>query len=271
MTAQLLTVVQDDYELGRLAAEHIVGAIQLAGTEDRACVIGCPSGRTPKSTYQALARLVQQRDLDMRHVHIAMMDEFVDVDVSGKRLVNISPEYPFSCTGYAHREILQVINSAAAPGKEIPGVHLHSPNALDPDAYEQWLRSTGIDVFILASGGRDGHVAFNGPGTTRSATTRIVKLAEHTRRDNVDTFPSFGNMNNVPEFGVTVGPATIADLSRSAVMLIHGAHKQDAVARISSVRRYDPTWPATIIWECQNPSIIIDEAASMSGHSASAR
>ena len=49
-----------------------------------------------------------------------------------------------------------------------------------------------------------------------------MPLAEETRRDNMQTFPDFRSLDDVPRFGVTVGIDTIARHSRQAVMIVWG-------------------------------------------------
>jgi glucosamine-6-phosphate deaminase len=90
-----------------------------------------------------------------------------------------------------------------------------------------------------------------------------VALPESTRRDNLATFPSFGGrLDRVPTHGVTVGVGTIRSLSHQAVLVLHGADKAAAAARITATDRYDQTWPATVVHACARPEIFVDEAAA---------
>lgn len=135
------------------------------------------------------------------------------------------------------------------------------PSPEDPAAYEVRIADAGgIDLFLLASGAGDGHVAFNPPGTPRESRTRIIDLSEQTRRDNLHTFPDFGSLDNVPRQGISVGIATITD-AREAVMVVWGADKRLTLARIRAADRYDPSWPATVIHECTSAEVICDAAA----------
>jgi glucosamine-6-phosphate deaminase len=59
-----------------------------------------------------------------------------------------------------------------------------------------------------------------------------------------------------------VGVATIRDLSRSVLMLCHGAGKGAAVARLAAAERYDPAWPATVLSDCAQPRFLVDRAAA---------
>ena len=80
------------------------------------------------------------------------------------------------------------------------------PDPADPEEYDKRIADVGgIDLFLLASGTSDGHVAFNPAGTPVGTRTRVVGLTEQTRRDNLTTFPTFGGLDEVPLYGVTVG------------------------------------------------------------------
>lgn len=195
-----------------------------------------------------------------------MMDEYLDERADGS-LAAVPVTAGHSCRGFAEREILSVLNASCVPGQRLSPAQVHLPSAADPAAYESLLDELGgVDVFLLASGASDGHIAFNGPGSNLADRTRVVPLSEQTRRDNLVTFPSFGGqLDKVPAHGVTVGPATIVSASRSVVMLLHGADKGLAARRIVGADAYDPCWPATVVAECANPHILIDEAAWAAG------
>lgn len=228
---------------------------------NRKFVLGCPGGRSPRSTYRALASLISASAQSLDHLFIAMMDEYVLALPDGT-FRGVSEDSHFSCRGFAFREIRDVLNHGLIPGLQLPHENVLVPDVNAPETYESELRSLGVDYFLLASGATDGHVAFNGRGTPRTATTRVVELTEETRRDNMHTFPDFASLSEVPKFGVSVGPDTIASVSSTAIMLLQGQHKQEAFRRISSASEYEPDWPATIINECTNAMIFADITAA---------
>ena len=252
MTA--VTVFPDAAAAGSALATEIADGITAARAAGRRYLLGCPGGRSPRATYQALAAEVARRRLDVSHVVIVMMDDYLD-----DRLRRVAPDLHFSCERFARAEIVAPLNTSVSD--------IWLPDPADPAAYDTKLRDAGgIDLFILASGASDGHVAFNPPGTPASTGTRVVELAESTRRDNLATFPDFGDIGEVPRFGVTVGIATIAELSARAVLVANGPGKRLAVARLAEASRYDPGWPATVVAACRDASVFADRAARPDNH-----
>ncbi len=248
--------------LGLAAAEIIASGIQTASADGRRFLLGCPSGRSPGTTYDALARIVVDRQLDLSHLVVVMMDDYLVRSVAGD-LVHEDERAAHSCIRFGREEIVAVLSVAAGPGRGITADRLWFPDPADPAAYDGLIRAAGgIDVFLLATGASDGHVAFNPPGSTPESRTRVVELPLATRTDNLGTFPSFGgDLANVPTHGVTVGIATITELSRAVIMLVHGAGKGEATARLLAANGYDDSWPATVFTACRDPQLFVDAAA----------
>ncbi|MGZ9719019.1 6-phosphogluconolactonase [Rhizobium miluonense] len=248
-------------EAGRVLAREIADGIEDARRANRRYLLGCPGGRSPLPTYRALADEVRQRDLDIRHLVLVMMDEYV-VTAEGE-FTEVPVISHCSLRRFATQEVFDRLNAAASQGKEIPTNQLWIPDPRATDDYDKALEAAGgIDLFILASGATDGHVAFNPPGTSSESKTRVVQLAETTRRDNLMTFPGFANIQEVPRHGVTIGIATIASLSLRAVLVANGQDKQLAVARVAAAKSYEPDWPSTVLAVCRQAAIYADEEAA---------
>lgn len=214
--------------------EHLAARIIERAVGPR-FLLGCPTGRTPRPIYESLARA------DLSNVVLVMMDEYL---VDGAYATAA-----WSCHAFVKQHI----------GFDVADIWFPDPN--DPLAYDARIADAGgIDLFVLASGASDGHVAFNAPGSPRDSRTRIVPLSETTRRDNLETSPSFGSLANVPSYGISVGIETIAS-AREAVMVVWGKSKRLTLSRILAADRYDPAWPATVIHECANGEIVCDVEA----------
>lgn len=269
------TVFADADALGDALAREIAAGIRDAGEAARPYVLGCPGGRSPLSTYAALTRMVASQHPDLSHLVIAMMDEYV-LREDGGDFRAVPSDAHYSVARFAAEGIVGPLNAAAGPGRGIAPANVWLPDPSDPSAYDDQLAANGgVDLFILASGDTDGHVAFNPPGSPADSRARIIPLAKSTRQDNLGTFPEFRSLEEVPKYGVSVGIATIAKLTRRAVLVAHGASKRTAVARIAASPSYEPEWPATVIWLCKQPSLFVDADAAArpsrtNGHAAAA-
>jgi glucosamine-6-phosphate deaminase len=248
--------------IGGQLAERIVAGIRAANEAGRAYVLGCPGGRSAMPVYDALARKLATEAVDCSSLTIAMMDEYLLKGPDGA----LSPppvSAHYSCRGFGEREILGRINAGLPEASRIKAGNFWMPDPSAPADYDMRLADAGgVDLFLLASGAGDGHIAFNPPGSSRDSRSRIVKLGEQTRRDNLATFPDFKSLDEVPTHGVTVGIASIAALSKAAAMIVWGEGKRTAYRRISGIKFYDPSWPATIVVECPHAELHADRAAA---------
>jgi glucosamine-6-phosphate deaminase len=208
----------DADELGRTLAAEIVAASPS--------LLGCPGGRSLLTTYRALP--------DVWETTAVLMDEYVPVP---------STSAHYSCRGFAEREIR--------------ARDVWIPDPRDPELLDERIDAAGgIDIFLLASGASDGHVAMLGPGAPRDGRTSVVELAETTRRDNLATFPEFSSLDDVPTHGVSVGLGTITD-ARALRLVVHGPDKRAATEHLLALGRYDPAWPVSIVHEHDDAEILL--------------
>jgi len=246
--------------LGEVLASAVLAAVQDAPAH-QPVLLGCPGGRSLSPTYQAIGRQAARDSCDLSRLIVVMMDEYLS-ERDGT-LVHCSPRAHYSCARFGLEQIRGAFNKDLPPVRQLPAESVWLPDPADPESYERRIAAAGgISLFLLASGASDGHVAFNPPGTPRNSRTRVIPLADTTRKDNLRTFPDFGSLDEVPLHGVSIGIATIAQLSRSAILVITGAHKRFAARRVTAVQNYDPDWPSTIIHECAGGRILLDQEAA---------
>lgn len=246
--------------IGEDVAGRILDRVDRARRTGARFLLGCPTGRTPRPVFAAMARRLADTKQDLSHVVLLMMDEYLVPDAGGLRYA--SPHEPWSCHYFARFEIAERLNAGVPPAHRVRDESIWFPDARDPAAYDPRIADAGgIDFFMLASGASDGHVAFNPPGSPRDSQTRIIPLSEETRRDNLSTFPAFGTLSAVPHFGISVGIDTIA-AAKEGVMIVWGAGKRLTLARMRSAERYQPDWPATVIHEIAVGEIVSDVDAA---------
>ena len=257
-----VTVFENPQALGWTLAGEILARTRKALGRRRRFLLGCPSGRSLRGTYQALARQATESNDNLSHVVIVMMDEYLLPDGKGG-FVTCPMNAHYSCLGFAFREIQGLINRELPADACIPDHHLWIPDPADPAEYDARLTDAGgVDLFLLASGASDGHVAFNPPGSSAGDGCRIIALAEATREDNLATFPQFRDLREVPTHGVSVGLGTITRQSHEAVLVMHGAGKRESARRVLAAERFDSAWPATIIHDCRRGRVYLDQAAA---------
>jgi len=260
MSRTSVTVFPSADAIGEHLAERLLSRIERARISGKRFVLGCPTGRTPRPVYGAMARQLAEKPQNLSHLVLVMMDEYL-VGVSGG-FRDVSGDEPWSCHQFARVEIADRLNAGLPPARRLRDDSIWFPDPRDPAAYDAKIADAGgIDFFILASGASDGHVAFNPPGSARDSRTRIIQLSEETRRDNLQTFPAFGTLAAVPSHGISVGIDTIASAKESA-MIVWGAGKRLTLTRIRSAERYEPDWPATVIHECAVGEVLTDTDAA---------
>jgi glucosamine-6-phosphate deaminase len=230
-------VFPDPDELGRELAAEILDSYERT---DGTYLLGCPGGRSLLTTYRALA----QRSPDLSRLVAVLMDEYAGATADDH----------FSGRHFAERELARPLR--------LRDEQVWLPDESDPPEYDERIAAAGgIDLFLLASGASDGHVAFVPPGAPSNGRTALVELAESTRRDNLATFPGFSALAEVPRRGVSVGLGTIA-AARSLRLVLHGAHKSEATKRLLALDRHDPEWPASIVHEHPDAEIWLDTEAA---------
>ena len=222
-------------------------------------VLGCPGGRSLKKTYYYLGILSFKYKISLDKLTIIMMDEYVVKRNNKYFLVN--PKSHYSCVRFSKNVIKKLLNYKKNKINSLKSSNILFPSIKYPNYYDKIIKNLGgIDIFLLASGSSDGHVAFNNAYSGINQKTHITKLSTSTRTDNMKTFPHFNNLNEVPKFGLTVGLKTIFTLSKSAILVLTGKEKKQAFKKISSLKKFDKSWPASIIHKCKNNKIYIDNS-----------
>jgi len=253
-------VFDSPQSLGEHLAEYLLKQIGDARAAGRPFLLGCPTGRTPRPVYDAMAARLAETTQDMSHVVLVMMDEYLER--AGNGFGYVTSAATWSCHHFVRAEILDKWNRDLPARQQLSSNSVWFPEPGAPAAYDRKIEEAGgIDFFLLASGASDGHVAFNPPSSPRDSKTRIIELSESTRQDNLQTFPAFGSLAAVPTHGISVGIDTIAS-AKEAAMILWSEGKAISLRRIVDAAQYDPAWPATVIHECSRGEILADMGAA---------
>jgi glucosamine-6-phosphate deaminase len=188
--------------VGRLAATLV--ANRLAARPLRLLL---PTGHTPLPFYAALRELAAAGLIPPRRGRVLQLDEYCGLPAGD----------PMSYRVYLEREL-------AATGLELSdGFDTHAPD-LDAEAarYQDVLDEEEIDIAVLGIG-RNGHVAFDEPGSASLSGARVVQLTESTRGDAAG---EFGELATVPTHAMTVGIRTLLE-AREVFLLVTGDVKAE--------------------------------------------
>ena len=241
-----------------LLAKHLALEILKQLKRKKKLVLGCPGGRSLKKTYYYIGRLSAKLNISLNNLTIVMMDEYVDKKKGKYYLVN--PKSHYSCVRFSKQVIKRLFNYKKNKKNELKKENILFPSIDFPKTYDKKINKIGdIDIFLLASGSSDGHVAFNNYHSNITEKTHIIKLSTKTRLDNMQTFSKFKKLSEVPKYGLTVGLNTISSLSKMGILVLTGKKKKYSYQRVKSLNKFDKSWPASIIYKCKNKKIYIDK------------
>lgn len=241
-------VVKTDYnDCAKWTADYIAGKIKMANpTPEHPYVLGLPTGSTPLGIYKRLIELNQKKLISFENVVTFNMDEYTGLDAN----------HPQSYHYFMWENFFKYIDIK----KE--NVHILNGVSDDPVAecekYEEMIHAYGgIDLF-LGGVGNDGHIAFNEPGSSLTARTRIKTLTEDTRIANSRFFE--GDINKVPKTALTVGIGTITD-AKEVVIVMSGFAKAQALQHAVE-EPISQMWPVTILQMHKKAVIVADESST---------
>lgn len=189
-------------DVGSLAAEILINRLTA-----RPVSVLLPTGHTPLPFYAALREQAARGRVPGSRATVLQLDEYYGLP-SGD---------PSRFRDYLVRELA---------GSGLALDEGFDPSTSDPHAetarYERVLDETAIDLAVLGVG-RNGHVAFNEPGSDVTSATRVVRLTDSTR---AAAAADFGGLDRVPTHAMTVGLRTLLE-ARELLVLVTGAVKAD--------------------------------------------
>jgi glucosamine-6-phosphate deaminase len=237
VTSPSLLVVDDVRHVGLTAAELVANRIR-ARTRLRVLL---PTGHTPRVLYAALRRHAADGSLPSDHVTVLGLDEYLGLDRDHPLSFHADLDRELAGVPIGRREALD--GAAADP-------------AVEAARYEAVLDAAPIDLAVLGLG-RDAHVAFNEPGSSRAAGVHRVALHPSTI---AAAAAEFGGAERVPREALTVGLKTLL-AAREILLIVTGAEKVDAL-RAALEGPVDATAPASLLRHHPCMSVIADRAAA---------
>ncbi len=204
--------------------------------------LGLATGRTPLGLYL----LMRESRLDFSAARFFNLDEFV----------GLGPEHPASFHRFLHENLLGGLNAQRRNVRLLRGSAEDLPE--ECRLHEEAIRAAGgIDVQVLGVG-RNGHIAFNEPGSSLGSRTRVKTLEAQSASDYASMFASPGE---VPRFSLTMGVGTIME-ARRLLVLATGPMKADIVRRMIE-GPVTAEVPGSALQFHPRATIVLDEEASV--------
>jgi glucosamine-6-phosphate deaminase len=200
-----------------------------------------PTGHTPLGMYAVLRAHALDGSLATEEATLFQLDEYLGLDAADDR----------SYRAYLGRELRGIRFGAV---HEIDGTVADVES--ECERHQALLDRAPIDLAVLGLG-RDGHVAFDEPGSGVEAGMRRIQLAETTR---ADAAADFGGLERVPREALTVGLRTLLG-ARELLMLVSGSAKAGALQAMLEGEQ-GPGCPASLLRDHPRLTVICDTAAA---------
>lgn len=201
-------------------------------------VLGLATGSTPETLYQNFIN----SDLNCSNLISINLDEYV----------GLTPDNPQSYHYFMRKHLFD----------KKPFKKSYVPDGMTKDVaatckeYDQIIKDNPIDVQLLGIG-RNGHIAFNEPGTLFDIGTHEVKLTENTIKANSRFFD---NEDEVPKSAICMGTANIMD-AKKVVLMAFGEKKAQAIKEMIEGPVTEQV-PASILQKHPDVTVIVDKAAA---------
>lgn len=185
-------------------------------------------------------------ELSFEHVVTFNMDEYI----------GLPRDSPFSYHTFMWDNLFRHVNIKPE------NVHILNGEAEDCkkecEDYEAAMKKFGGVELFVAGLGKDGHIAFNEPGSSLTSRTRIKTLAHDTLEANAVHFG--GDIKKVPRMALTVGVGTVMD-AREVMCLVNGESKAYALMKCIE-EGVSHMYTMSALQMHQNALIVCDEEAT---------
>jgi glucosamine-6-phosphate deaminase len=235
--APSVVVVPAPARVGRVAAELVANRLRARP----ASRLLLPTGHTPAGMYAALRAHASRGTLPAADATVFQLDEYLGLPRSDARSFAATLDRQLDGIAVGRRERLD--GAAADP-------------AAEARRYQRLLDERAIDLAVLGIG-RDGHLAFDEPGTSPRSGVHRARLHRTTIEANAG---EFGGAAAVPREALTVGLRTLR-AARELVVLASGTAKAEAV-RAMLQDPPDPQVPASLMRDHPLLTVVCDEDAA---------
>jgi len=235
-------IISNNYQTMSAKAAKIV--IREVNKNQR-LVLGLASGRTPLGFYQRLRLAHKQGKVSFNNVIVFNLDEYIGLGKDYKNSYGYYLRHQFADKVGIKDSNLYLLNGRAKDLKK------------ECQNYEAKIRKqNGIDWLILGIG-KNGHIAFNEPGSSFRSITRVINLTYSSRLANA---PYFNSLAKVPKRAITVGLGTIMR-AKNIILMAAGKNKAEIIAQTLKSEK-NRAVPASALQEHKNLIVILDKLAA---------
>lgn len=227
-------IYEKNKEQGSIKAAEMI----LKALDEGAEVFGLATGSTPEIVYEKLI----ESDADFSEAISVNLDEYVGLAGNHEQ----SYQYFMEKNLFDHK----------------PFKASYVPNGLNDEEtevarYEQILEENPVDLQLLGIG-RNGHIAFNEPGTSFDSVTHKVELTDSTIQANKRNFEK---EEDVPRYAYSMGLSSIMK-AKKIILLAFGEDKAQAVKDLVTAEEATEDIPSTILINHPDVTVIVDEEAA---------
>lgn len=203
-----------------------------------------PTGSTPLPLYELLAERVKSGKLSFAHAMSFNLDEYLGIDVN----------HPESYHSFMENNFFSKVDFKKN-SNNVPEANPKDPEKFCEE-YEEKINKYGIDLAIIGIG-RNGHIAFNEPGTSFDSITHVTDLTKSTIEANARFFKS---EKEVPKKAITTGLKTISS-AQKIILLAFGEDKAQAIKDTVEGEITEKV-PASILQKHNDVTLILDIASA---------
>lgn len=238
MYSPMVVETRDAGSMGRVAAALV--ADQLRAKPGSVLVF--PTGNTPLPMYEALRA---DKSIHWANSRLFHLDEY------------IPPAGPQKAEYETFGDFMK-----KRLWDHVGGRKFYAGHYVDPAAYETILmrESGGGPDMVILGVGKNGHIAFNEPGTAVDARTRIASLTENTLNANFGVKSAReARQKGFPTHAMTLGIDPILRAKQIVLLVNDDPDKKARLAELLDTSQPpDPANPATYLKLHPNVTVITD-------------
>lgn len=207
-------------------------------------VLGLATGQTPRGLYERLIQAKTELGFDPTALETFHLDEYQGFG-------------PGDDGAMAHELRTHFLDPLGVPKSQrhfVPATRDDAETAC-ADYEAEIAAAGGIDIQILGIG-RNGHIAFNEPGTPFETLTHLSTLTASTRQANAPHFSG----GKTPAHAMTMGPRSILN-ARQILLLASGESKAEAIYQMLCGPLHEDC-PASLLRLHPHCTLVLDQAAA---------